>query len=136
MHKITRNILIPLLLSATVVCGSDIEEEEVEIVRAPVVNTGNAGVSLTLSDIKVALYNLLGDTINNTKAIKKLSSEQSLLKKEVNKPNKKITEQIKSNTTNISNILKFQKKQEREKILYKKEIERFIEDNKNLLPEG
>jgi len=133
MHKTTRNVLISLLLSVAALYSSDIKEETI---RVPAVKTGNAGVSLTLSDIKVALYNLLGDSASNAKEIKKISNEQSLFKKEVAESNKKTIKQIKGNTLNISNILELQKKREMEKILYEKEIEYFIEKNKNLLPKG
>lgn len=120
------------------------------------------GTTLTLSDIKEALYGLLQDSKENRKDINAIfndnkntssatTSYRASMDKNATMRDAKIENnrkniqsnsnqifqnkiQISKNSQNIHALQKQVQKIENERILYKEEIENFIKDNKELLP--
>lgn len=120
------------------------------------------GITLTLSDIKEALYGLLQDSKENRKDINAIfndnkntssatTSYRASMDKNATMRDAKIENnrkniqsnsnqifqnkiQISKNSQNIHALQKQVQKIENERILYKEEIENFIKDNKELLP--
>lgn len=115
------------------------------------------GTTITLTDIKEALYGLLEDSkenrdyseknrdsINailkqNVVSSKNADTENKKLSSDLDKANKSISQnakRIQSNGDSITIINNKLQKMEESKILYKDAIEEFIEKNKDLLPRG
>ena len=105
-------------------------------------------VTISLSDIKEALYGLLNESQKNTKNINFYNKSFLRFKKYSNIINsnekndiKKLRKDIKENKKSISqiklsveSILAELKKEQNQRILYKEEIKKYIMKNKEFLP--
>jgi len=104
--------------------------------------------TLTLSDMKEALYGLLVDTRNNIKQIenmnKKFEDKTKSLSSKINSLQENVAnnaKQIEHNSIDIKGNAKYIsvnsdniKSLNKRNILYKKEIQEFIKNNQSLLP--
>lgn len=112
----------------------------------------SSGVTLTLTDIKEALYGLLEDTRSNIKSIDGINKNIYKIKQDNNNSKNKLVKiedsynenikKINNNTKSIEKIndtilliVKDINKLQEDKILYKNFIQKFIDENQNLLDE-
>lgn len=137
MNYKTKSILASILISTSVLSASEtvnVDYNSKQLQENKTHKESNSEVSVTFTDIKVALYNLLEDSAKNRKEINKLVKITDSLKVQTGKIDK-IKERLKNNTERIVILTNKQKKLEKQKILYKDAIEKFIKNNKYLLPE-
>lgn len=98
--------------------------------------------NLTLSDMKEALYGLLMDTRSNIEQINKLNKKFGRKVSSLSARLDNVEELTKKNAANIEKLYVLANKNskkiktlDKRNIVYKKEIQDFIDNNKKLLPQ-